>query len=259
MTDRRKHTLPTDSAERKAVPLYRGLDLYFPAALAGVARHSQIGGNKHCGGELYHDRGKSTDHADCLRRHMADLAESPDGYETVEWIDPETGEKCSAREPIVAAIAWRALALAQEWLEQHDGAPLAPAAKLPETPAEKLNRFRQVGGDGTLLRCSVCPLPVQRPGMCAVCRAIEQAAYLAAREKAQTQDGHGQCEPRSIDHATPAEWDAAARKAMGRPLTVGGMCAATDCIRPREVGAWCKYCCDNVRPPTPRTDGGTGS
>lgn len=130
----KRHTLPTDSAERKAIPLHRGLDLYFPAALAAVARHSQIGGNKHCGGELYHARGKSTDHADCIRRHMIDLAESPDGYETVEWVD-ESGQTQTAREPIGAAIAWRALAMLQEWLEQHAGAPIAPAARLPEPPA----------------------------------------------------------------------------------------------------------------------------
>jgi hypothetical protein len=34
--------------------------------------------------------------------------------------------------PQVAYIAWRALALAQEWMEKHAGVPLAPGAREPE-------------------------------------------------------------------------------------------------------------------------------
>lgn len=128
MTERRKHTLPTDSAERKAIPLHSGCDLYFPAILAAIAQQSLVYNEKHNPGEpMHHARGKSTDHADCIRRHLIDLAESPDGYETIELPD---GRKF--RLPIVAAIAWRACALGQEWLEQHAGAPLAPGARLPE-------------------------------------------------------------------------------------------------------------------------------
>lgn len=108
------YTLPASSEERKAVPLHRGLFRYFPAALASVAKVSKHGNDKHNPGEeMHHARGKSMDHADCILRHLVDLEE--DGYD-------EDGI------PQVAYIAWRALALAQEWLETNEGAPLAPGA-----------------------------------------------------------------------------------------------------------------------------------
>ena len=110
-------TLPLDSGGRKAVPMFRGLVRYFPAALAAAATISQIGNDKHNPGEpMHHARKKSTDHADCIIRHLVDLDER-DGYD-------ENGV------PQVAYIVWRALALAQQWLEDHEGKPLAPAAKL---------------------------------------------------------------------------------------------------------------------------------
>jgi hypothetical protein len=110
-------TLPTHSDARKYVPLLRGVLRYFPAALAGVARVSCAGNAKHnpelhAAGELRHSRGKSSDHADCIVRHLIDLGD--DAYD-------ENGV------PQVDYIAWRALALAQEWHEAH-GAPVAPAA-----------------------------------------------------------------------------------------------------------------------------------
>lgn len=112
-------TLPTDSAERKRRPLYRGPLRYFPAALALVAEVCQIGNDKHNPGqELHHARGKSTDHADCILRHLIDLSEN--------------GGLDEYGNPVVGNIAWRALALAQEWLEENAGAPLAPGAKLPD-------------------------------------------------------------------------------------------------------------------------------
>ena len=66
-------TLPTGSAARKDVPLARGVLDYFPAALAEVARVSKAGNDKHNPGQdMHHARGKSTDHADCLLRHLVD-------------------------------------------------------------------------------------------------------------------------------------------------------------------------------------------
>ena len=71
MNDMRSMTLPTDSAERKNYPLLSGVLRYFPAALAGVARVSKLGNDKHNPGEaLYHARGKSKDHGDCIMRHQ---------------------------------------------------------------------------------------------------------------------------------------------------------------------------------------------
>ena len=66
-------TLTTDSQERKGVPLARGVLDYFPAALAEVARLSKAGNDKHNPGEeMHHARGKSTDHADCILRHLTE-------------------------------------------------------------------------------------------------------------------------------------------------------------------------------------------
>lgn len=107
--------LPTDPAARKNVPLARGCLDYFPAALAEVARLSKAGNDKHNPGEqLHHARGKSTDHADCILRHLADRG----------TIDPEDGIPHSAK------VAWRALALLQEELEAAGLAPLPRGARL---------------------------------------------------------------------------------------------------------------------------------
>lgn len=115
------HTLPLESQARKDVPLYSGVLRYFPAALAEVARVSKLGNDKHNPGQpLHHARGKSSDHADCILRHLMDFADRGDG----------TGRDAQGV-PHVAYIAWRALALAQAWLEANDAAPLAPGARLP--------------------------------------------------------------------------------------------------------------------------------
>lgn len=119
---RRTHTLPQDSAARKNYPLHRGLVRYFPAALAAVANVSKLGNDKHNPGEeLHHARGKSMDHTDCIIRHLMDA-------------DEDFGKGKGRDEngvPQLAMLAWRALAALQQWLEENDGAPLAPGAKLP--------------------------------------------------------------------------------------------------------------------------------
>jgi len=119
--DTRGQTLPVSSTARKNYPLYSGLLKYFPAALSGVSRVSKIGNDKHNPGEaLHHSRGKSADHPDCIIRHMVDMEE-------------DFGSGVGRDEdgvPQVDYIAWRALAIAQEWHEKHDGAPLAPGAKI---------------------------------------------------------------------------------------------------------------------------------
>lgn len=112
--------LPTESAARKATPMARGLLFYFPAALAYVAQISKAGNDKHNPGEeMHHARGKSSDHADCIIRHLADSG----------TMDPEDGLRHSGK------VAWRALALLQEELEAA-GAPLARGARLPDSEDE---------------------------------------------------------------------------------------------------------------------------
>lgn len=83
------------SAERKATPVHAGCLLYFPDAIAAVARLSQKGNDKHNPGEPLHwNRGKSNDHAECIVRHSL----------TPDDIDLEMQESHRVM------IAWRALA-----------------------------------------------------------------------------------------------------------------------------------------------------
>lgn len=126
-----KPALPDDSAARKALPLARGLLDYFPAACAAVSEVSRVGNDKHNPGEpMHHARGKSSDHADCIMRHLVDR-----GTTYTELVN---GQPVPMRHS--AALAWRAMALLQEELEA-EGAPLARGAKLPApapAPAEQL-------------------------------------------------------------------------------------------------------------------------
>lgn len=91
--------LSTDSAERKNTPIFSGVLMYFPLAIAAVARHSKRGNDKHNSGQPLHwAREKSTDHADCISRHLVD----------VDHYNAEIGEYEEA-----CALAWRALAKLQ--------------------------------------------------------------------------------------------------------------------------------------------------
>lgn len=124
-----KASLPDESRARKDVPLYSGCFRYFPAALAGVARWSKLGNDKHNPGQpMHHARGKSSDHADCMLRHLMDLADRLAEYDRDpvnkllgEPVPPAILDECDA-------LVWRALALSQE-LHERFGWPLAPGAK----------------------------------------------------------------------------------------------------------------------------------
>lgn len=127
-----KLTLPTDSGERKRWPLFRGALRYFPAAIAGIARISFIGNEKHNPGEeMHHARGKSTDLADCVIRHMVDvedmLAANARAAEAGSLIGPFGVTQILDE---VDQFAWRACAWSQE-IHERLGAPLAPGARLP--------------------------------------------------------------------------------------------------------------------------------
>jgi hypothetical protein len=94
-------TLPTDAKQRKNVPMARGLLDYFPDACAAVAELSRIGNEQHQPGQPMHwAREKSTDHADCIVRHL---------------IDRGTMDTDGVRH--AAKVAWRALALLQLEIE----------------------------------------------------------------------------------------------------------------------------------------------
>jgi hypothetical protein len=107
-------SLPQEAGARKAAPMAEGLLWYFPNALAEVARVSKAGNDQHNAGQpLHHARNKSTDHADCIIRHLVDAG----------TIDSD-GMRHSAK------VAWRALALLQEELEREEGAPLPRNARV---------------------------------------------------------------------------------------------------------------------------------
>jgi hypothetical protein len=107
--------LPTDSEERKQIPLFSGVLNYFPLALAAVARVSKRGNDKHNPGQAIHwARGKSMDHADCIARHLLDI----------ETINAQ-GEYEDAM-----ALAWRALAKLQEFEEQRLNKPMSRGSKV---------------------------------------------------------------------------------------------------------------------------------
>ena len=113
-------SLPTDAAARKDAPLASGLLWYFPAALAAVARVSKVGNDQHNPNQpLHHARGKSMDHADCLLRHLADAGA----------MDTD-GQRHTAK------VAWRALALLQEEIEQSEGLPLPRGARPAAAPID---------------------------------------------------------------------------------------------------------------------------
>lgn len=96
-------SLPTDAKERKAVPITSGVLDYFPDAIAEVARVSKAGNDQHNPGQPLHwDRTKSTDHADCIARHLLERG----------TLDPVDGMRHSAK------LAWRALALLQIEIEE---------------------------------------------------------------------------------------------------------------------------------------------
>ncbi len=123
-----KLTLPTDSAARKDVPVARGPLAYFPAAIAGVAVVCDAGNKKHNPGEpLHHARGKSTDHADCIVRHLMDV------QDIAAYIE-RGGDHCAIAVLLTEAnqLAWRALALSQELHEMYGDVPLAPGAREPD-------------------------------------------------------------------------------------------------------------------------------
>lgn len=121
MKDKQDTVLPTDSEERKGIPLATGVLDYFPAALAEVARLSKVGNDKHNPGEdLHWARGKSMDHADTIVRHL---------------VERGTIDKDGIRHSV--KVAWRALALLQEELEREEGAPMPRGARLTVAPKQQ--------------------------------------------------------------------------------------------------------------------------
>ena len=90
-----------DHLERKEVPIYSGVLMYFPDAVAAVAACSKQGNDQHNpGSPLHWDRSKSGDEHDALTRHLMEAG----------TLDTD-GIRHSAK------VAWRALAALQKEIE----------------------------------------------------------------------------------------------------------------------------------------------
>lgn len=101
--------ITTDAKKRKALPITTGVLDYFPDALAAVAEVSRVGNEQHNPGQPLHwAKEKSTDHADCISRHLIDRG----------LLDVD-GTRHSAK------VAWRALALLQIEIE-NEATPAVP-------------------------------------------------------------------------------------------------------------------------------------
>jgi hypothetical protein len=108
--------LTTDKQARKERPIARGVLDYFGEAIAEVAHVSFIGNQQHNPGEPLHwAKEKSTDHADCIARHLIDRGKLDDD-----------GMRHSAK------AAWRALAMLQIELDQEKGYQATADAHGPE-------------------------------------------------------------------------------------------------------------------------------
>lgn len=107
-----KQLMPADSKEREDIPIATGVLDYFTSALIEIAKVSKAGNDQHNPGEpLGWSRKKSTDHANKIIRHFLERG----GLDT-------DGTRHSAK------LAWRALALLQQELED-EGAPVSRGSK----------------------------------------------------------------------------------------------------------------------------------
>tara|TARA_R110000772_G_scaffold36098_6_gene86687 strand:+ start:8315 stop:8845 length:531 start_codon:yes stop_codon:yes gene_type:complete len=99
---------------RKQTPIYSGVLMYFPDAIAKVSQCSQAGNEQHHKDKPLHwDRSKSGDEKDALVRHLIEAG----------TIDTD-GIRHSAK------VAWRALANLQKELEDNGEAQLSKYNKL---------------------------------------------------------------------------------------------------------------------------------
>jgi len=127
-------SLPSDAKQRKNLPITRGVLDYFPDAIAAVAEVSRLGNEQHNPGQPLHwAKEKSTDHADCIARHLIERGS----------VDVD-GARHSAK------LAWRALALLQTELEDEAAKPTTVTThdgldRFPLTAADVRESHRLMG------------------------------------------------------------------------------------------------------------------
>ena len=96
--------MTNDPQERKECPIYSGVLMYFPRAIAEVAKLSRIANEQHNPGTPMHwDRSKSGDELDALTRHLMEAG----------TVDTD-GMLHSTK------VAWRSLANLEKELEAGD-------------------------------------------------------------------------------------------------------------------------------------------
>ena len=137
--------IPIDAQERKGIPIVTGVLDYFPLALAEVSKVSKAGNDQHNPGEPMHwSKDKSTDHADCIGRHLIDR-----GGRDVD------GQLHSAK------LAWRALAQLEIELEEKEN--VSRDNQSNTTGRKEMDSRVRIPDTGR--EDSDCP----NPGTCAIC------------------------------------------------------------------------------------------
>lgn len=125
-----------DYCGRKSIPVFEGVVMYFPKALAAVAEVSEIGNKQHNPGQPLHwARGKSMDQYNTALRHMMDHrmggGRNPQTKATANngWL-LQAKDKDGVRH--LAKAAWRVLAALELSIEEEEAANSAQALQAPE-------------------------------------------------------------------------------------------------------------------------------
>lgn len=117
----------TDYDKRKAVPVFEGVLMYFPKAIAAVAAVSAAGNQQHNPGQPLHwARGKSMDQYNTALRHMMDhrmgggrMHPEQEGQEINNGWRQEAYDQDGVRH--LAKAAWRILAALELAIEEDEG------------------------------------------------------------------------------------------------------------------------------------------
>ena len=138
--------LTTDAKERKETPITTGVLDYFPRAMAYMARISKAGNDQHNPGQPLHwAKEKSTDHADCIARHLIDRGK----------FDSD-GMRHSGK------LAWRACANLEIELEQEE---LAAQAEQSQNYTVHVQNCVQVPDPKSVIASEPCYRPAVYRGI----------------------------------------------------------------------------------------------
>lgn len=244
-----------DSEQRKQAPICEGLLWYAPDACAAIAAHSLRSNRKHNGdAPMHHARGKSSDHPDCILRHVA-------------WGSQITEEGIEER----IAAAWRAMVWLQEGLEQLYGLPMAPnAVMIPPAPdyapdsvafrtsLKELAREAQSWGmytnPDTAEKSPLAPTRIATPEELSALAKLKSSAELDITTLRNAGIGDVPCNPRASHDAKIAidmAWDAwRARTDFGTPAETAYLASFAPNPHPMMAEA--------LRDEYEKTDGGTG-